>query len=264
MNKKLGQYLLISCALHGAIMLLLYLISGSAVIPTNFLVLGAHSKEHLETLYKPMGHVVPFVPIHMRPQPNPTPTDQTSQPKEPEIEEKSPQQNKTTLEQDKKKPLVPQNKLPKIAKSEERKLRKQKPAIDSNELTPPTPTLIRRTSSKTNGVAVKGADKQNTTLAANPLLIEPQRVPNGQGNTHLFTEHIQKEISRLWRPPVGVPKGTECTVKFTVTKKGKVYHFDFLKRSEIVIYDLSVTRIAHKFNFDKPLWGKTFTIDFRQ
>lgn len=261
MNKKFRLYLLISCALHGAIILLLYLIAGNAVIPTNFLVLGAHSKEHLETLYKPMGHVVPFIPIHMRPQTKPITTTGTQEPdkeshptlrkttaEKPAIKEKSHQQKKTTLEQAQKKPLVPQKKQLKIAQQEDKKIPEIKPIKKTNK---------EQRETQKNLTA-------NEKPLANPLLIEPPQPQAEEQTNILIVEHIQKEISRLWRPPVGVPKGTECTVRFTVTKKGKVHHFNFLKRSEIVIYDLSVTRIAHKFSFDKSLWGKTFTIDFRQ
>jgi hypothetical protein len=79
-----------------------------------------------------------------------------------------------------------------------------------------------------------------------------------------YYEHIQKEVSRLWRPPVGVPKGTECTLSFGISKNGKVERFDIIKRSSMLLYDLSILRVAQHFSFDKCLWGKNFTIDFRQ
>ncbi|MFH0898294.1 MAG: hypothetical protein V1855_01835 [bacterium] len=75
---------------------------------------------------------------------------------------------------------------------------------------------------------------------------------------------VQKEVERLWRPPVGVPKSTECQVGFIINKYGKVEHFEYLKRSNILIYDLSISRVAKKFAFDECLWGKRFTINFRQ
>jgi len=86
---------------------------------------------------------------------------------------------------------------------------------------------------------------------SDPLLLQYQR-------------SIQKEVARLWHPPVGVSKNTECSVSFSVNKCGQVEHFEFLKRSKILIYDLSITRVAKKFTFDSCLWGKRFTVDFRQ
>ncbi|MBD3272860.1 hypothetical protein GF385_00725 [Candidatus Dependentiae bacterium] len=79
-----------------------------------------------------------------------------------------------------------------------------------------------------------------------------------------YQESIQKEVARLWKPPIGVPKGTECSVKFEINDQGKVKNFEILNKSNILIYDLSILRVAKKFKFDKFLWGRKFTIDFRQ
>lgn len=224
MNKKFKLYLLASCALHGALIIVMYLISGSSCISTNFLVLGAHSKERLETFYKPMKAIIPFVrhqsSVQPQSQPTPKPEAQVAVSKE-----KAPERKKTTLDQEKKKPLVPNKK-------------------------------------------VVPKDLQTPKKNVEPIASQPQpiQMPLSQveESIHQCNKQIQQEISRLWRPPVGVPKGTECTVRFTINKKGSVDHFEFLKRSKILIYDLSITRVAHKFAFDRSLWGKTFTIDFRQ
>lgn len=79
-----------------------------------------------------------------------------------------------------------------------------------------------------------------------------------------YYEYIQKEVSRLWRPPVGVAKGTECSLSFYINSEGKVENFEIIKRSDVLIYDLSVLRVAQNYEFDKCLWGKKFTINFRQ
>jgi hypothetical protein len=82
-----------------------------------------------------------------------------------------------------------------------------------------------------------------------------------------FSHHqkdIQNEISRLWRPPVGVSKGTECSVMFVVEKEGLVKRFEILHKSSVPIYDLSIVRVAKNFMFDKCLWGKTFVVNFLQ
>lgn len=80
----------------------------------------------------------------------------------------------------------------------------------------------------------------------------------------LYQKCIQYEVERLWKPPLGVPRGTTCRISFNVDGKGCVKHFEISKRSEVLIYDLSILRIAHLFKFDKKLWGKNFTIDFCQ
>ncbi|MFA5075376.1 MAG: TonB C-terminal domain-containing protein [Candidatus Babeliales bacterium] len=80
----------------------------------------------------------------------------------------------------------------------------------------------------------------------------------------IYQKHIQKEVERLWKPPVGIPKGTECALSFQVNSQGKIENFEVIKKSNILIYDLSIIRIAKRFEFEECLWGKKFTIEFRQ
>lgn len=80
----------------------------------------------------------------------------------------------------------------------------------------------------------------------------------------MFQESIQKEVARLWKPPIGVPKGTQCSAAFSIDNKGSVKKFKFIKKSDVLIYDLSVLRVAKQFKFAKFLWGRKFSLDFRQ
>ena len=80
----------------------------------------------------------------------------------------------------------------------------------------------------------------------------------------VYQKYLQQEVQRLWSPPLGVPKGTTCRIKFVIDQSGKVSNFENIKKSKVLIYDLSILRIAHQFKFDKCLWGKSFIIDFCQ
>lgn len=80
----------------------------------------------------------------------------------------------------------------------------------------------------------------------------------------VYQKDIQKEVTRLWRPPLGVPRGAVCKIKFRVTADGNVESFELVERSKMLIYDLSIVRVAKNFKFDKRLWGKEFIIGFRQ
>lgn len=80
----------------------------------------------------------------------------------------------------------------------------------------------------------------------------------------VYQKCIQREVGRLWRPPVGVPKNTTCRISFVVDSHGAVKNFEIEKRSNVLIYDLSILRVAHLFKFDKKLWGKSFIVDFCQ
>lgn len=83
-------------------------------------------------------------------------------------------------------------------------------------------------------------------------------------NIVIFQKHIQQEVDRLWHPPLGVPKGTVCTIYFDIDPHGKIKECSLVKRSPVLIYDLSIMRVVKKFKFHEYLWGKKFKIDFRQ
>lgn len=86
----------------------------------------------------------------------------------------------------------------------------------------------------------------------------------GHADWTIYQKDIQKEVTRLWRPPLGVPRGTVCKIRFRVDHEGKVESFVLAERSKMLIYDLSIVRVAKNFKFDKPLWGKEFDIGFKQ
>ncbi len=79
-----------------------------------------------------------------------------------------------------------------------------------------------------------------------------------------YQMHIQHEIERLWSPPVGVKRGTICSISFQLDDQGVPIICEYAKRSGVLIYDLSVMRAARQCVFDKSLWGKQFKVDFRQ
>lgn len=79
-----------------------------------------------------------------------------------------------------------------------------------------------------------------------------------------YQQCIQYEVDRVWKPPLGVPKGTECIVTFVIDEDGSVKSFNIDKKSKILIYDLSIVRVSKDFRFDKCLWGKSFVVNFRQ
>ena len=79
----------------------------------------------------------------------------------------------------------------------------------------------------------------------------------------MYQSKIQQEVDRVWKPPLGVPKGTECEVSFVIGREGKVVDFKIIKSSKIIIYNLSIIRVAKELKFSF-LSGKTFKLNFRQ
>lgn len=118
--------------------------------------------------------------------------------------------------------------------------------------------------SSTSSDALNTDDNELDEDDGGPIQEEYLFTLSGSQEQTKYSRHIQSEIERLWRPPLGVPKGTTCKVKFTVSSDGKIKDFETVKKSNILIYDLSILRVAHRFKFNKYLWGKCFVIDFRQ
>jgi len=79
-----------------------------------------------------------------------------------------------------------------------------------------------------------------------------------------FYKDVQREVARVWRPPVGVPRGTECVLSLEIDDKGDVKKFELSERSKVLIYDLSVLQAAREFKFEKSLWNSSLFITFRQ
>jgi hypothetical protein len=79
-----------------------------------------------------------------------------------------------------------------------------------------------------------------------------------------YQKLIRKEVRGMWKSPLGVPKGTESLLRFTIDRDGNVSNYEVIKNSGILIYELSIFRVAKKFKFDKSLWNKIFTVEFRQ
>jgi hypothetical protein len=79
-----------------------------------------------------------------------------------------------------------------------------------------------------------------------------------------YYKHVRAEIEHVWTAPLNIPKGTSCKVKFFIDMDGNVEKFETVQKSNVIIYDLSILRIAHLPKFHKCLWGKCFVVDFCQ
>lgn len=82
---------------------------------------------------------------------------------------------------------------------------------------------------------------------------------------HYQQRVMNAEFNRLWHPPVGVRKGTECRARFTFGKDGTITHIEFTQRSQVPIYDLSVLRLKlQKFNIPAAYHGASIIMVFHQ
>lgn len=82
-----------------------------------------------------------------------------------------------------------------------------------------------------------------------------------------YQVEMQREIGRVWHPPVGVAKDAECVVLIVPAFGGSVKSFELIKESKIKIYDSSVKLAINRIRFEgklRELWGKTICITFKQ
>ena len=81
----------------------------------------------------------------------------------------------------------------------------------------------------------------------------------------VYQKKVQHAVNKLWRPPVGIPKDTECCVRLYVDEHGDIAKVEKVKSSKILIYDLSVLQAAKRLHFDDEyLTNKKIVIVFHQ
>jgi|GEM_PF-3106579 len=96
--------------------------------------------------------------------------------------------------------------------------------------------------------------------------------PEGQEILYLTKQEfdglqIQQKLKEclfdLWTPPAGIPSGVLCEVLITVGWDGAILETQFLKKTEILMYDLSVQETLEQVAFPHEVWGKQITIAFK-
>ena len=250
MNKKIDKkFFITSFTIHFLIFLMFFLFNSSEnKINKRFLVFGAHSKVPTYALFKSNSNLKTTNWFAKR------------QAVEKQIKEKRAALKKQRALARKKrapKPVIKRAKktTPKKKATSLRQAKKQAPPRKIQNK-----PIIKQ--------AKKGSTDKIPKQSHNDKINEEEIHFNlmGENDPQLikFQESIQKEVARLWKPPIGVPKGTECAVKFLIDNKGNVKDFEISNKSDILIYDLSILRVARQFKFDKFLWGRKFSIDFRQ
>lgn len=286
MNESTKQHFILlglSFSIHVLIVVVLIFVARDNTLHKTFIVLGAHSQKPTRALYKPMHGAVPFVGNQStatvsksrkknRKQATNKQTKKSVTKKEaaptnekalPEISSRSKKKSKKMVAAAKKQIPIASKKNRKSIMKQEELLKTIKPAEKKTNppVEPAKETLQqpKEEPNSSNEIISSSDSEEEETLeftAENPEYFDPR----------LYEYHvaIQQEISRTWQPPVGVEKGTEAIGCFTVNSNGEVTSFEFLNKSNIIIYDLSIKLAAKKCSFDKKLWGKKFVIAFRQ
>lgn len=77
-------------------------------------------------------------------------------------------------------------------------------------------------------------------------------------------EFVGAEVGQHWNPPIGIPQDAACEIKLIVDWKGKLKDIKMVKASNVAVYDISARNAVKKMSFPKWLWGKEFSITFKQ
>ncbi len=293
MNESTKQHLLLlgaSCMVHLFIVLALFFFACDNTLHKKFIVLGAHSQKPTKSLYKPMHGIVPFVGSKQKAGTGNKKTAGKQKKAKAGVAKKTAIKNKQ-------KPKINEKALPEIKEPSKKKSKKKQVPIIEKKIAPTVQKPKKSMLKKQEEVVkpIKPTVKEEVKKEEEPVKEEsnPQEEDIEQEQEEVIGEDddddeaevleftsddsndydpvlyeyhraIQIEVARVWHPPVGVEKGTEAVGCFTISKQGEVEAFEFISKSKIVIYDLSIKLAAKKCTFDKKLWGKKFTIAFRQ
>lgn len=87
---------------------------------------------------------------------------------------------------------------------------------------------------------------------------------NDKRRLNIIEKKICQAFSKVWTPPVNVPKGTECKLRFYIDSRGKIKKFILEKPSKILIYDMSIISAIDKVIFPREVWGQCIPLEFVQ
>lgn len=248
MKKPLDKRLLwVSLLLHIVGIICTALFNSDSHIRKQFLVFGAYSKRQTHAYFRPLkAPNSSFVPSARRRQAAAHVQKNTVK--------------KTAIVKKSKPPAVVQKKTP-IKKTA---MVKKVVAHNQSVKKQPEKKVETKKVQKKVSPPQKEPEKKEDFLEGEEEFLHFNLMGEADPAMIAYQQAIQKEVERVWQPPLGVPKGTECVVTFVVDRQGEIKNFEITKQSQVLIYDLSIVRVAKNFQFDRRLWNKTFTINFRQ
>lgn len=179
------------------------------------------------------------------------------------VEEKKPEIKKSEPE---KQPEIPK----KIDELPEKKSELEKSVDAIADLSPVRPAV--------SGEAPKSEAWKALEGQVDPLSVRPELIEGHSDEEDLNFEisgsyrdlealqqfqELQQEISRCWRPPVGIAQTVCCQIKVTFDWEGKVTKLETVKPSGILMFDVSSRNAVAAMEAPKFVRGKTFTITFK-
>lgn len=277
--QKLGRnYFIASILVHVAVVVsIMYIANRNATINKNFVVFGAHSRYTTKALYKSSS--VPFVAGKAGKKGSGKKKGKNTGKKKSAVAKKVIKHVVTKKTKARAKPgLAPKNSLRKMAaqlampsptsmiedhvkasSSSKKKLKKK--LVKAEQVLPLDDPHDQE--KEQEAVQEPASIQQDAVVNAAAAALAPTEDQNqeneddggGDDEIHVgiidssdpITRRHQRimseEFNRLWQPPVGVRKGTECQVRITFSKEGAITNIAFVKHSQVPIYDLSILRL---------------------
>lgn len=154
----------------------------------------------------------------------------------------------------------------KVVRKTPSKLKTVKKAIKKQVAKSPVKKLVKKTVKKLvkKTAKPKKVEKPKEEKPKEEEILHFNLMGESDPKMIMYQQCIQREVDRLWSPPIGVPKGTECIVSVVVDQSGAVKIFKIINPSKVLIYNLSIVKVSKTFRFAKCLWDKSFTINFMQ
>jgi hypothetical protein len=69
-------------------------------------------------------------------------------------------------------------------------------------------------------------------------------------------DDLRSKIAKYWKPPIGIPKGTELLIDVFVDKKGIIKNYKIKQKSEVLLLDLSILKALGMMKNSKEILKK--------
>ncbi len=76
-------------------------------------------------------------------------------------------------------------------------------------------------------------------------------------------QNVQETIAHAWSPPMGIPEDSVYEVLITIGWDGAILEQEVIKKTGILLYDLSVQKAIDQTIFPNELQGKKLTLSFK-
>ena len=97
-----------------------------------------------------------------------------------------------------------------------------------------------------------------------PKQQEPIYVGQMEMDAQWMQNEMHKEVTKKWRPPVGLSKDLVCILKVLIDWHGNTTQTTVKKPSGVLLYDISTRTAMMQLTLPSWAYGKEFTITFKQ